>query len=46
MVELGLAGLVANKALDNGNLILWTLVIILLCGFAQNIVFMVARRKK
>jgi len=45
LVELGLALLVMNKAIDNGNLLLWTLVLILLVGFLQNFGRMVVYKK-
>lgn len=46
VVELGLAYVLALKALDTGNLIIWTLTIVLLVGFLQNIVRMVLPHKK
>ena len=45
LIELGLAYLVLLKALNNGNLILWTLVMILFLGFVQNTIFIFWRPK-
>jgi hypothetical protein len=45
LVELALAYVLALKALDTGNLIIWTLTIILLVGFLQNMVRMVGVKK-
>ncbi len=38
LVELGLAYAVSLRAIDNGNLLLWALVLVLLVGFLQNLV--------
>ena len=46
LVELGLSYLVSLKAIDNGNLILWTLAFILLLGFLQNFGRMITVHKK
>ena len=46
LIELGLAYMVSLKAIDNGNLILWTLAFILLFGFLQNFVRMAWVHKK
>lgn len=46
LVELVLALLALNWALDNGSLWVWLLTFILLFGFVQNFIHMVAVYKK
>ena len=46
LVELGVAYLVSLRAIDSGSLWLWALAFILLFGFLQNFVRMLAGHKK
>lgn len=46
LVELALAYLVSFRALNNGSLIMWTLVMILVLGFIQNLIWAMRGTKK